>query len=119
MKRKEKLLCLCATLVAVTAFGGIPKWISGDTKSPDKPAPIVYRDFRLDSMPSHAEMTMAVAGWHELNVNGRRVGDEVLSPVTCQPNLRHSSVTRDITNLLRVGRDKQILLAAAFAMGVL
>ena len=74
MKRKEKLLCLCATLVAVTAFGGIPKWISGD---------------------------------------------EVLSPVTCQPNLRHSSVTRDITNLLRVGRDKQILLAAAFAMGVL
>lgn len=39
----------------------------------------------FDSVPVRAEMTLAIAGWHELSVNGRRVGDEVLSPVTCQP----------------------------------
>ena len=62
MKSKEKLLCMCVTFIVAIAFGGSPKWISGNTKVPEKPAPIVYRDFRLDSMPSHAEITMAVAG---------------------------------------------------------
>lgn len=111
MKVKEKLLCMCVMLVVATAFGGIPKWISGNTKAPERPAPVVYRDFCLDSMPVRAEVTLVVAGWHELSVNGRRVGDEVLFPVVCQPNLRHSSVTRDITKFLRVGVNRiEVLL---------
>lgn len=106
MKNKEKLLFVCVMFVAANAFCGNPKWISGDTKAEGKPAPIVYRDFRLDAVPSQAAITLAVAGWHELSVNGRRVGDEVLSPVTCQPNLRHSSVTRDVTKFLRAGENR-------------
>ena len=104
-------LILVLDVVCSAAFGGAPKWISGDTKAPEKPAPVIYRDFRLDALPSHAEITLAVAGWHELSVNGRPVADAVLSPVTCQPNLRLSSVTRDITKLLRTGENRiEVLL---------
>ena len=111
MKNKEQLLFVWVMLAAANAFGGNPKWISGDTKAAEKPAPIVYRDFRLDAVPSQAEITLAVAGWHELSVNGRRVGDEVLSPVTCQPDRRISSMTRDITKFLRKGENRiEVLL---------
>ena len=105
-----------AVAVALAVVGcktslGVPRWISGDTKAPEKSAPVIYRDFRLDTLPSHVEITLAVAGWHELSVNGRPVADVVLSPVTCQPNLRISSVTRDITKLLRTGENRiEVLL---------
>lgn len=90
---------------------GAARWISGSTKEPEKPAPVIYRDFWLDAIPSHAAITLAVAGWHELTVNGRRVGDEVLSPVTCQPDQRISSVTRDIAGFLRKGENRiEVLL---------
>ena len=49
MKNKEQLLFVWVMLAAANAFGGNPKWISGDTKAAEKPAPIVYRDFRLDA----------------------------------------------------------------------
>lgn len=111
MKNGRKQLCACVILVATLAFGGVPKWISGNTKAPESPAPVVYRDFRLDAVPSRAELTMAVAGWHELSINGQRVGDEVLFPVTCQPSLRHSSVTRDVRRFLRAGENRiEVLL---------
>lgn len=111
MKNGRKQLCACVILVAAPAFGGVPKWISGNTKAPESPAPVVYRDFRLDAVPSRAELTMAVAGWHELSINGQRVGDEVLFPVTCQPSLRHSSVTRDVRRFLRAGENRiEVLL---------
>ena len=101
------------TLVVATeaSLGDVPRWISGDSKDPERPAPIIYRDFRLDEVPTSAEMTLAVAGWHELNVNGIRVGNEMLSPVTCQPNLRISSVTRNIASFLRSGENRiEVLL---------
>ena len=104
-------LAFAVVVACPVALGGAPKWISGDTKAPEKPAPVIYRDFRLDAVPTHAEVTLAVAGWHELSVNGRPVADVVLSPVTCQPNLRLSSVTRDITKLLRTGENRiEVLL---------
>ena len=33
MKNKEKLLFVWVMLAAANAFGGNPKWISGDTKA--------------------------------------------------------------------------------------
>ena len=71
-----------------------PIWISGGEGRPEDAAPVLERRFTLEKIPARAELTLAVAGWHEVGVNGRRVGDEVLCPATCQPDLRISSVTR-------------------------
>ena len=76
-----------------------PRWISGETKKPESPAPVLEKTFTLEKVPAHAELILAVAGWHEVRVNGARCGEDVLSPVTCQPDKRLSSVRHDVTAL--------------------
>ena len=80
-----------------------PKWISGGTDEPEKPAPVLVREFALDATPTNAVFTVAVAGWCEVSVNGKKVGREVLSPVTCQPDRRTSSLEFDVVPFLKVG----------------
>ena len=80
-------------------------WISGDTASPDKSAPVLYREFDLDARPAAAQLTLAVAGWCEVRVNGAKAGRDVLSPVTCQPDRRVSSLAFDVAPLLKPGRN--------------
>ncbi len=79
------------------------EWISGDTKDPAKPAPVLMRAFVLDKVPGRALLELSVAGWHEVSMNGRRVGDAVLSPVTCQPDMRQSFVVHDVAAFLKPG----------------
>ena len=85
-------------------FGG-PKWISGGTKEAEKPAPFLEKRFKLGTVPPRAVLTLAIAGWHEVFVNGVRVGDDALSPATCHPMRRISSVSRDIAPLLQPGEN--------------
>lgn len=90
---------------------GEPKWISGGSSAPEAPAPILVKRFKLAEVPTKAELTLAVAGWHELSVNGQRVGEEILSPVTCQPDKRISSLARDVSQFLKKGENEvEILL---------
>ena len=91
----------CPGLAAPSAAA--PKWISGGTDAPEKPAPVLVREFALDAMPTNAVFTVAVAGWCEVSVNGKRVGRDVLSPVTCQPDKRTSSLDFDVAPFLKVG----------------
>ena len=99
----------CGTILAAAcAFGvlateGGKEWISGGASEPEAPAPVLVKSFSLDSVPKKAILDLAVAGWHELSVNGKQVGDEVLSPVTCQPDLRISSVLHDVSPYLKIG----------------
>ena len=79
------------------------KWISGSSAEPEKPAPALFKDFRLDAKPERAVFSVAVAGWCEVYVNGEKVGRDVLSPVVCQPDRRVSSLSFDVTALLKVG----------------
>ena len=96
------MLLLAATCSAWAA--DVPaKWISGDTAAPEKPAPTLFRDFRLDAKPEKAVFSVAVAGWCEVYVNGGKVGRNVLSPVVCQPDRRVSAITFDVTALLKSG----------------
>ena len=80
-----------------------PKWISGGTDAPESPAPVLVREFSLDVKPTSAVLTVAVAGWCEVYVNGTKVGRDVLSPVTCQPDMRNSSLDFDIAGMLKAG----------------
>ena len=104
LSRQASLVCV-AVLWLGTGFaaplGG--EWISGDTAAPESPAPVLEKRFELAEIPQNSVLTLAVAGWHELSVNGKRVGDDVLSPVTCQPDRRLSSVAYDISPFLKKG----------------
>ena len=99
------LLMAGGAAAADAASASQGRWISGDSAAPEKPAPVLERRFVLERPARRAELRLAVAGWHELSVNGRRVGDEVLSPVTCQPDERLSSVSRDVAAFLKKGEN--------------
>ena len=89
-----------------------PQWISGRIgKRSECPAPVLRKAFRLEDIPAHARFDLAVAGWCEVRVNGKKVGEEVLSPVTCQPDRRISSLAFDLSGLLVAGPNElEILL---------
>ena len=92
---------VCASLT-VSAIA-TPRWISGDTAAPEKPASVLVKEFTLDAKPKKAVFTVAVAGWCEVLVNGEKIGSDVLSPVTCQPDVRNSSLDFDLADRLKVG----------------
>ena len=73
-------LATCAVNAAAAApvnegSCGAARWISGDTLSPEKPAPVLFREFALGVKPTNAVFTVAVAGWCEVYVNGEKVGE--------------------------------------------
>jgi alpha-L-rhamnosidase len=82
-----------------------------DVWSPDSPAATTLRDpwlrrsFALDGKPQSAMLYIASVGYHEVYVNGQKVGDDVLAPPTTNLRRRAAYVTRDITALLRPGRN--------------
>ena len=96
------LVCAADMTVAATAA---PQWISGDTADPAKPAPMLVKEFSLDAKPTKAVFSVAVAGWCEVYVNGVKVGKDVLSPVTCQPDERVSSLDFSVADLLKPGKN--------------
>ena len=93
------------TVLADVESCGSATWISGDTLLPEKPAPVLFKEFALGVKPTNAVLTVAVAGWCEVYVNGEKVGQDVLSPVTCQPDKRLSSVAHDVTPFLKKGEN--------------
>ena len=106
------LLCCCALFAingkAAERCAEMPpqaRWISGETVSPESPAPVLERRFDLAEIPRKAELVLAVAGWVEVSVNGQRVGRDVLSPVTCQPDARLAFITMDVTDYLKTGEN--------------
>jgi alpha-L-rhamnosidase len=90
---------------SAAGLGSNAEWIAAAAGASSERAPILARPFKISSKPSNAELVLAVAGWHEVSVNGRRVGDEVMSPVTCQPDRRVSSVTHDVADYLKPGEN--------------
>ena len=101
-----------AKVLAAGAGFGAGEWIAGaKSVSLEKcGAPYVGRTFVLREAPRTAEMRLAVCGWHELEVNGRRVGDVVLSPTTCQPDRRIGEIVYDLSDHLVAGTNRIAVL---------
>ena len=96
---------------ASMATQAVPQWISGDSQDRAKPAPVLEKTFVLEDIPAEAVLQLAVAGWCEVRVNGARASDDVLSPVTCQPDKRIPVVRLDVARLLRAGENRiEVLL---------
>ena len=88
------------------------KWIGTDMQfvrqgaaDNSLPDPWLRKSFSLQGTPARALMHVASVGYHELYVNGKKVGDAVLAPCTTDHTRRARYVTYDITQHLRPGQN--------------
>ncbi|SFF25508.1 alpha-L-rhamnosidase [Actinacidiphila alni] len=87
-----------------TAAYGSGPWGHG-VSLPPAPAPLLRRDFTVTKPVRQARLYAAGVGYHELEINGRKVGDSVLDPAPTDYDKRVLYVTHDVTQHLRRGRN--------------
>lgn len=90
------------------------KWICGDYKvNKKKRYPVDYfkKEFNLVN-PSFARMYITSCGLYEAFINGKRVGDGVLTPGSTDYHKRIQYQTYDITDLLVKGKNELMILLA-------
>ncbi len=73
-----------------------------DNKVPD---PWLRKTFELKAKPPRATIYVASVGYHELYVNGKRIGDAVLSPSATNHRKRARYVTYEIADQLQEGKN--------------
>jgi alpha-L-rhamnosidase len=84
------------------------KWISpalptDTTRS--NPAPMLRTEFTLDGPVASARAYVTAHGLYEMEIDGRRVGDEVLAPGWTSYDERLLYQTYDVTSLVHAGRN--------------
>lgn len=79
----------------------------GDVVDEHRAVPAVYlrREWSLPSDVTDAALHVCGLGYHEVYINGRRVGDHVLDPAMTDYRKRVLSATHDVAALLRPGRN--------------
>ena len=87
------------------------KWIgTGDTQDTNKPEcsiadPWLRKTFFLDNHPSKAVIFIASIGYHEVYINGNKIGNDVLSPCVSDYLKRARYVAYNITHELKPGKN--------------
>lgn len=79
------------------------KWIARTTDTNSQPAPLLRRNFQLDGKVQQARLYICGLGYHEIFLNGKKVGDHLLDPGYTRYDRRALYVTHDVTNLLEHG----------------
>jgi len=82
------------------------KWITpnleeDETKS--NPAPMLRREFSVKKKVERARLYATAMGLYEMELNGKRVGDEYFTPGWTSYDFRYQYQTYDVTGLLKNG----------------
>jgi alpha-L-rhamnosidase len=83
-------------------------WIEPDiTEDPSKPGPVpmLRREFTLAGPIAQARAYVTSHGMYEMHLNGRRVGEDVLTPGWTSYKKRLQYQTYDVTDLLQPGNN--------------
>ncbi|MFC8672071.1 family 78 glycoside hydrolase catalytic domain [Streptomyces griseorubiginosus] len=80
-----------------------PDW--DEDPQTDQPSPFLRREFELRGPVRRARLYATALGVFEAEINGVRVGDEVLAPGWTAYDKRLRYRTHDVTDLLRPGRN--------------
>ena len=84
-------------------------YIGSDTL-PGKPqSPLLWKHFQWDQKGTKAFLHVNSLGYHEVYLNGKKVGDAVLAPAVSQFDKRSLIVTYDVTDLLEKGENNLVL----------
>lgn len=67
--------------------------------------PWLRKTFSLQQQPGKAMLFLASVGYHELYVNGKKIGDDVLSPAVTDHTKRARYVAYDIATALKPGKN--------------
>ena len=78
-------------------------WIARDTDTNEAAAPLLRREFRLDTPVTQARVYICGLGYYELHINGKKIGDHVLDPGFTRYDKRALYVTYDVTQALHPG----------------
>ncbi|PTT02174.1 alpha-L-rhamnosidase [Pedobacter sp. HMWF019] len=85
------------------------RWIgTGDSKDQDAvnmPDPWFRKTFDLKVKPGRAKMFVASVGYHELYVNGKKIGNGVLAPAVSDHSKRARYISYDISSQLQPGKN--------------
>lgn len=79
------------------------QWITDHKDKEFEPAPLFRKSFALGKDVKEARVYVASAGYHELFINGERVGDNYLDPGYTHFDKRILYVTHDVTPLVKQG----------------
>ncbi len=88
-------------LLAPTDWTGA--WIGSPTETMVEPAPLLRKNFPIIKKVRRATVYLCGLGYHELRLNGAKVGDHVLDPKFTRYDRRVLYVTHDVTALVRKG----------------
>jgi alpha-L-rhamnosidase len=84
------------------------RWIQPageEDKETSQPSPMLRRAFRLKAMPRAARAYVTSLGLYELEINGRRVGDQLFTPGWTSYRKRLQYQAYDVTAHLRAGEN--------------
>ncbi|HIJ66268.1 MAG TPA: family 78 glycoside hydrolase catalytic domain [Candidatus Hydrogenedentes bacterium] len=94
------------------------KWIRGKDKNCDDgaatgsdqltqtvPSPLFRKMFQVSRTPKAAQLHVCGLGWHELWLNGKRVGSHVLDPAFTRYDKRVLYVTHEVADMLKRGKN--------------
>jgi alpha-L-rhamnosidase len=89
-------------------------WI-GDINRHTESAPLFRRAFRVEKPVARARFYLCGLGYHELSINGRKIGDHELDPAQTDYGERAMYVTHDVTRALQAGENALgIMLGCGF-----
>ena len=71
--------------------------------------PLLRKQFDIDSPSGNIYLHINSLGYHEIYLNGLKVGMDVLSPSVTQFNKRSQVVTYDVSNYIRQGRNDLVI----------
>ena len=72
-------------------------------------SPQLWKKFNVQGKPEKAFLHINTLGYHEVYLNGRKVGQNVLAPAVVQFAKRSLSMTYDVTPLLQNGRNDIVI----------
>jgi alpha-L-rhamnosidase len=85
------------------AYIGLPK----EAGNPE--SPLLWKQYEVDVPSEKTFLHVNSLGYHEVYINGAKVGTEVLSPSMSQFNKRSLAVTYDVSQHIRQGRNDLLI----------
>ena len=81
----------------------------GMERTDRKTQPLLRKTFSCQDTKAPAFLHISTLGYHEIYLNGQRLGDDVLTPSVVEFSKRHQAMTYRLDGLLRPGRNDLVV----------
>ena len=81
----------------------------GMQRNDRKVQPLLYKSFDCTDTKSPAFLHISTLGYHEIYLNGERIGDDVLTPSVVEFSKRHQAMSYKLEGKLREGRNDLVV----------